>query len=88
VYVTGTAELTLECLEDRQARVQADQVKQGQRAHGQAEPHGGRLVDVLPRGLRRFQQVYRVVEVGQEQRVHDEPGSVTDPHRSLAQVPG
>ena len=88
VYVTGTAELIVKRLEDGQARVQADQVEQGQRPHGQAESHSGRPVDVLPRGLRRFQQVHRVVEVGHEQRVHDEPGPVSDPHRSLAQVTG
>ena len=63
--ISGAAELALERLQDRQRRIQADQVKQGQWPHGQAQPHSGRLVDVLPRGLSRFQQVHRVVEVGQ-----------------------
>ncbi len=63
--------------------VQPDQVEQGERAHREAAAahHGG--VDVLDRGHPLLEQAHRVVEVGEEERVHDEPGLVLDLDRRL-----
>jgi hypothetical protein len=71
---------------DRQRDVQADQVEQGERAHRQANSGPGGGVDVRTARVARLQQGDRVVQVGQQQGVRDEPGPVGHRHRGLAET--
>lgn len=73
-------------LHDRTGRVDADQVEQGERAHGQtaAEPH--RRVDVLAGGVLRLVHRGGLVEVAEQQPVGDESGAVADRDGLLAEL--
>src|SRR5690606_19286285 len=81
-------ELLEQRLRGRQSNVDADQVGELQRADGHvgAELHGA--VDVLGRRHALGQRVHRVVDVGDEESVHDEPGLVLAHDRRLADAFG
>ena len=82
--VVGVAELGVQRLEDRQARVETDQVEQRERPHREVAAALHRGVDVVARRDARVEHPHRVVEVREEQRVDDEAGLVADLHGLLA----
>src|SRR5690606_14991193 len=82
--VVRVAELLVERVEDGDRRVEAHEVEQGQRPHREvaAALHG--RVDVVAAGGAVLEHPHRVVEVGEEEGVDDEPGPVLDDDRVLA----
>ena len=72
------AELGVEGVEDRQRRVEADEVEERQRAHREVAAALHRGVDVLARGGAVLQHAHGVVEVREQQGVDDEAGAVGD----------
>jgi hypothetical protein len=86
--VQPVARLLVHRVEDLVGGVDADEVHQGERPHGQAaaQPHG--RVDVLAAGVPVLVHRDGVVEVAEQQRVGDEAGLVADGHVDLAQAGG
>jgi hypothetical protein len=78
------AELEVQLALDRQRDVVPDHVEELERPHRQRTPllHGD--VDVVGRRVVRLEHLDRIVEVGEQQRVHDEPGPVTARDGDLA----
>ncbi|EAU62248.1 hypothetical protein STIAU_6571 [Stigmatella aurantiaca DW4/3-1] len=75
-------------LGDGQARVQADEVRQLQRAHGLVGAQLHRRVDVLRRPQPLHQREARLVQHGDEDAVDDEARHVPGHHRRLAHAHG
>ena len=80
------AGLLVHRVEDFVRGVQADQVDQRERPHGQATPERHRDVDVLPGGVVRFVHGGGVVEIAEQQRIRDEPGPVSDGDVDFAEL--
>src|SRR5438477_9173579 len=82
--VVGVAELGVEGLDDGQRGVEADEVEQGERPHGEvaAALHG--LVDVVAGRNPALQKAYGIVEVREQEGVDDEAGLVLDLDGRLA----
>ena len=82
--VVGIAVLLVERIEDGQRGVEPDQVEQRERAHGEPATalHGG--VDALLGRHALLEQAHRVVEVREQEGVHDEAGLVLHFDRVLA----
>ena len=78
------AELLMERVEDREAGVEADEVEQLERAHREVAAALHRGVDVVATGDAGVVELHRVVEVGEQERVHDEAGLVFDVDAGLA----
>src|SRR5688572_21445448 len=85
--VLGVAEAPVEDLEDLEADVEADQVRELERPHRvpHAEPED--RVDVLAGGDAFHQREGRLVDEGHEDPVRDEPGVVGDGDRGLFEPP-
>src|SRR3954449_13055962 len=77
-------ELEVEGALDRQRDVETHDVEQVEGAQWIAATDDHRGVDVLDRGVVGLEHLDRVVEVGEQQRVDDEAGSVAALHRVLA----
>src|SRR6478736_10533826 len=74
--VVRVPELGIKRVEDREARVEADEVDQLERPHREVAAALHRGVDVVPGGDAGVEESRRVVEVREQQRVHDEAGLV------------
>ena len=81
------AALLVHRLEDLVGGVETDEVKQGERPHGEAAAQLHRRVDVLARCVLRLEHVGGVVEVAEQQGVGDEPRLVAHDDRELVEGP-